>query len=82
MVILDLLDRVWAWMTAYADHGDNPNVLDGPEWLRKCYVVAIRANFTVAKGRTGAMARQADVLTGSQPLQSWRSVTWRKKSQI
>ena len=56
-IALALLDQAkawgvcWACVTADADYGDNPNFLDGLEKRRKHYVVAVRADFTVALSR-------------------------------
>jgi SRSO17 transposase len=86
-IALDLLDRALHWgvpcacVTADADYGDNPNFLDGLEKRRKHYVVAVRADFTVARSRRGGPTQRADVLVGGQPARSWRSVTWREGSQ-
>jgi SRSO17 transposase len=86
-IALDLLDRARAWgvrfacVTADADYGDNPNFLNGLERRRHRYVVAVRADFAVAEGRAGGVARRADALIGAQPSRSWRTVTWREGSE-
>jgi SRSO17 transposase len=86
-VALDLLDQAaawgvrWACVTADADYGDNPNFLDGLEVRRQRYVVAVRADFTVATDRRGQRTLRADRLVEAQPARSWRSVTWREGSK-
>ena len=47
----------------------------------KHYVVAVRADFAVARSRRGGPTPRADVLVGVQAARSWRSVTWREGSQ-
>jgi SRSO17 transposase len=85
-IALELLDQAVAWgvrlscVTADADYGDNPNFLEGLERRRRRYVVAVRCDFAVAEGRTGA-ARRADAVIAARPPRSWRSVTWREGSK-
>src|SRR3954465_8318164 len=86
-IALELLDQAVAWgvrfscVTADADYGDNPNFLEGLEQRRQRYVVAVRADFTVAASRAGGGAQRADALIKAQPLRSWRTVTWREGSK-
>jgi SRSO17 transposase len=86
-IALDLLDCARAWgvrfscVTADADYGDNPNFLEGLEQRRQRYVVAVRADFTVAASRAGGVAQRADALIKAQPSRSWRTVTWREGSK-
>jgi hypothetical protein len=70
----------YSYVTADADHGDNPNFPDGPEQRRQRYVVAIRADFTVAARRAGVTDR-VEVLSAVQPSQSWRSIKVREGSE-
>src|SRR3954471_17264365 len=85
-IALELLDQAMAWgvrfacVTADADYGDNPNFLAGLERRRHRYVVAVRCDFAVAEGRTGA-ARRADALIAARPPGEWRTVTWREGSK-
>ena len=86
-IALELLDRArdwgvrWACVTADADYGDNPNFLDGLEQRRQRYVVAVRSDFAVRLSGRGQPPRRADDLVASQPVRSWRTVTWREGSQ-
>src|SRR3954452_23016653 len=86
-IALELLDQAMAWgvrfacVTADADYGDNPNFLEGLERRRRRYVVAVRADFTVAASRVGGVAQRAYALIKAQPLRSWRTVTWREGSK-
>jgi SRSO17 transposase len=86
-IALELLDRArdwgvrWACVTADADYGDNPNFLDGLETRRQRYVVAVRSDFAVRLVGRGQPVRRADELVATQPLRSWRTVTWREGSQ-
>ena len=44
-------------------------------------MVAVRADFAVARSRHGGTEPRADVLVGAQPARSWRTVTWREGSK-
>ena len=65
-----------------ADYGDNPNFLNGLEERQERYVVAVRADFSVAPGR-GAKhpGQRADEVVAAQPLHVWHTIHWRQGSR-
>jgi SRSO17 transposase len=66
-----------ACVVSDADYGDNPNFLNGLEERRERYVVAVRANFSVALGRSALSAvRRADAVIAAQPARAWRVLCW------
>lgn len=84
---LELLDQAQAWgvrwtcVVADADYGDNPNFLAGLEKRRQRYVVAVRSDFPVARGRRTAPAQRIDAVVAAQPASAWRTVRWREGSK-
>lgn len=65
-----------------ADYGDNPNFLNGLESRDERYVVAVRADFTVARGRTnGYPTRRVDALLKSEPARAWQTLHWREGTE-
>jgi SRSO17 transposase len=80
-IALDLLDFAnrcgvgHKCVVADADYGDNPNFLDGLEERREHYCAAVRANFSVAKSRSGEVERADDLLLGL-PLRKWQTINW------
>ena len=86
-IALDLLDRAQAWglrwtcVTADADYGDNPNFLAGLEKRRQRYVVAVRADFRVARQRRGGAGHRVDAVVAAQPASAWRTIRWREGSK-
>lgn len=65
-----------------ADYGDNPNFLNGLEARGERSVVAVRADFTVARGRTASYPPQrVDALLHAEPARAWQTLRWREGSQ-
>jgi SRSO17 transposase len=85
-IALALLDHAqelgirYAAVTADGDYGDNPNFLAGLELRKQRYVVAVRCDFSVARGQF-APAPRADALIAAQGKRRWRTVRWREGSQ-
>jgi len=66
-----------ACVTCDADYGDNPQFLNGLEERGERHVVAIRADFSVALGRSPASpVQRADAVLAAQPRQTWHTITW------
>jgi SRSO17 transposase len=66
-----------ACVTGDADYGDNPNFLNGLEHRHERYVMAVRANFSVALGRGAERpVRRIDEVLVAQPRHAWRSIAW------
>ena len=62
--------------------GDNPSFLNGLEQRNEHYVVAVRANFSVARGRSASLSMQrADEVLTSIPRHQWKTVRWAEGSQ-
>lgn len=85
-IALALLDQAkalgirHACVTADGDYGDNPNFLAGLELRKERYVVAVRCDFSVARGQF-APAQRADALIAAEGRRQWRTVCWREGSQ-
>jgi SRSO17 transposase len=82
-IALDLLEEAnWGGVrhecvVSDADYGDNPHFLNGLEARRERYVVAVRADFSVALGRGVLSAVQrADAVIAQQPKRAWRVIRW------
>jgi SRSO17 transposase len=87
-IALDELDQANAWgvphacITVDADYGDNPSFLNGLEQRNEHYVVAVRANFSVARGRSARLPmRRADEVLTSIPRHPWKTIRWAEGSQ-
>jgi len=71
-----------ACVVADADYGDNPNFLNGLDERRERYVVAVRADFSVALGRsTQHPLQRADEVLAAQPQCAWQTLHWREGSR-
>ncbi len=82
-IALALLDEaqtqgVWhACVTCDADYGDNPQFLNGLEERGERHVVAIRADFSVALGRSQASpVQRAEAVLAEHPSAAWQTLTW------
>jgi SRSO17 transposase len=66
-----------ACVTGDADYGDNPNFLNGLAERQERHVVAVRANFSVARGRgQDRPVRRADAVLAAQSRHAWHSIAW------
>src|SRR5215470_9797986 len=69
-------------VTCDADYGDNPNFLNGLEQRGERHVVAVRADFSVTRGRgPQSPVLRADAVLAAQPLRDWRSIAWSAGTQ-
>jgi SRSO17 transposase len=79
------LDQARAWgvphrcLVAEADAGANPTVLAGLETRQEPYVVAVRTDVRVSRGRTASSpVWRADEWLHRVPRGPWRTVRWRR----
>jgi len=87
-IALALLDEANARGVAHAclvvdaDYGDQPSFLNGLEARAERYVVAVRADFSLALGRgTRHAVERADSLLWAQPACEWVTIRWRDGSR-
>jgi SRSO17 transposase len=66
-----------ACVTGDADYGDNPNFLNGLAQRQERHVMAVRANFSVARSRSpDCLGRRVDEVLVAQPRRAWHSIAW------
>ena len=71
-----------ACVTGDADYGANPNFLNGVEDRGERHVMAVRASFSVTRGRSpSSPVQRADVVLAAQPLRAWQTITWSEGSK-
>jgi len=87
-IALTLLDEAQACGVRHAcvvgdaDYGDNPHFLKGLETRQERYVVAVRANFSVALARSRhAPVQRADAVLLGLPRWQWQTIRWREGSR-
>jgi SRSO17 transposase len=82
---LALLDQARVWGVPYrcvvadADYGDNPNFLAGLEGRQEPYVVGVRRDFRVSRGRAArSPVLRVEELIQTVPRWQWRTIRWRQ----
>jgi hypothetical protein len=71
-----------ACVTCDADYGDNPHFLNGLEQRGERHVVAVRADFSVTRGRgPQSPVRRAAAVLAAQPRPVWHTIAWRGGAQ-
>ncbi len=87
-IALGLLDEAnacsipHACIVVDADYGDQPSFLNGLEARDELHVVAVRTDFSVARGRGASHPlERADQLLHDQPACEWATIRWREGSR-